>query len=148
MKFLFLVAAFVGISGGTLPCFASTDKGIGPVKELKFDASLDTQMANKGSGLFTTKCSACHKIGERYVGPALKDITKRRAPEWIMNMILNPAEMIEKDETAKELYGEYLVPMTFQNVTTEEARMILEYFKGLDSGAIKNDAPKGKDKKK
>ena len=30
-----------------------------------------------------------------------------RTPEWIMNMILNPTEMVEKDPLAKELLVEF-----------------------------------------
>ena len=73
----------------------------------------------KGKTLFEAKCSACHKAEERYVGPALKGVTTRRSAEWIMNMILNPAEMLEKDATAKELLAEYMTQMTFQNVTQD-----------------------------
>lgn len=112
---------------------ADVDKGIGPIKEVQIDEKIDKLMSKKGKALFTTKCSACHKIEERYAGPALKDVTKRRAPEWIMNMMLNPTEMIEKNETAAALFGEFLIPMTFQNVTKEEARLILEFFRSNDS---------------
>ncbi|MEO0169795.1 MAG: cytochrome c, partial [candidate division WOR-3 bacterium] len=83
--------------------------------------------------IFKTKCSACHKLDERYVGPALKGVTKRRTPEWIMNMILNPEEMTKNDPIAKKLLEEYLTQMTFQNVSEDEARAILEYFRLVDS---------------
>jgi cytochrome c551/c552 len=106
-------------------------KGIGPVTEVKL-AALDSGLATKGKGVFEAKCTACHKIDERYVGPALRGVTKRRAPEWVMNMILNPGEMTQKDETAKGLLGEYLTQMTFQNVTQDEVRSILEFFREND----------------
>lgn len=111
---------------------AAEDKGVGPVTELKLESKIDTVLADKGKAVFTTKCSACHKMDERYVGPALKGLTQRRSPEWIMNMILNPAQMLEENEAAKELLGEYLVPMTFQNITKDETRAILEYFRLSD----------------
>jgi len=44
-------------------------------------------------------------------------------------MILNPAEMIQKHPETKKLLAEYSVPMTFQNVTKDDARAILEYFR-------------------
>lgn len=110
---------------------AATSKGIGPVTEVKIDA-LNPAMATKGKATFEAKCSACHKIDERYVGPGLKDVTKRRTPEWIMNMILNPVEMTQKDPAAQELLGEFLTQMTFQNVSQEDARGILEYFRQND----------------
>jgi cytochrome c1 len=49
-----------------------------------------------------------------------------------MNMILNPAGMLEKNDAAKNLFAEYLTPMTFQNVTEAEARAILEYLRQQD----------------
>lgn len=109
-----------------------TDKGIGPIKTIEL-AALDAKMAGEGEKMFKEKCSACHKIEERYVGPALKEVTKRRTPEWIMNMILNPSEMTEKDPIAKELLAEYLSPMANQSLKEDEARKILEYFRSVDS---------------
>jgi mono/diheme cytochrome c family protein len=109
------------------------NKGIGPVKEVKLEASVDAKLATTGKKVFDSKCMACHKFEERYVGPALKDITKRRSPEWIMNMILNPAEMTQQDPVAMELLGEYLTQMTFQNVSQDDARAIVEYFRQGDA---------------
>jgi hypothetical protein len=51
-----------------------------------------------------------------------------------MNMVLNPVEMTQKDPTAQELLATYLTQMTFQNVSEEDARAILEYFRQLDGG--------------
>ena len=86
---------------------------------------IDEKVAAHGAEIFDTKCSACHKWEERYVGPQLAGVTKRREPEWIMNMILNPDEMIKQDEQAKALFTEFLTPMTFQNVSEDEAKAIL-----------------------
>lgn len=132
----------------SLPFFSASaqaedDIGIGPVKELTLGA-IDPKLAAKGKALFASKCSACHKIEERYVGPALRDVTKRRRPEWIMNMALNPIQMTQENETAKALFGEYLVQMTFQNVTKDEVRAILEYFRQSDSQPAKPAATPNK----
>ena len=49
-----------------------------------------------------------------------------------MNMILNPEEMVQKDPLAKELLIEFNgSPMANQNLTQEEARAVLEYFRTL-----------------
>lgn len=109
-----------------------SDKGIGPIKSVKL-AAIDPAMAEAGKAVFTAKCSACHKLETKYVGPALKGVTERRSPEWIMNMILNPAEMIQKDPIAKELLATHFTPMTFQNVNEQEVRQILEYFRQVDA---------------
>lgn len=109
-----------------------SDKGVGPVTAVEIGATLDAAMATKGKATFEAKCAACHKMEERYVGPALKGVTQRRKPEWIMNMVMNPVEMTQKDPTAQALLGEYLTQMTFQNVTQEETREMLEYFRQVD----------------
>lgn len=105
--------------------------GVGPVKKVEL-GPLDPAKAKAGAAVFETKCSACHKFEERYVGPPLKGVTQRRTPEWIMNMILNPEEMCREDPEARKLLGEYMVQMTFQNVSQDEARNILEYFRQTD----------------
>jgi hypothetical protein len=105
-------------------------KGVGPIHAVEIGA-LDEALAAKGEKVFSGTCSACHKMEARYVGPALAGVTKRRKPEWIMNMIMNPAEMTQKDPTAKALLGEYMTQMSV--IATEaEARSILEYFRKSD----------------
>ncbi|WP_457617131.1 c-type cytochrome [Lutibacter sp.] len=104
------------------------NKGIGPITNVEL-AEIDEAMAAEGKTVFKAKCSACHKISKRVVGPALAGVTERRSPEWIMNMILNPEEMVAKDPIAKKLLGEYLAPMANQSLTEKEARLILEYFR-------------------
>ncbi len=109
----------------------SKSKGLGPIKNLKLGA-LNTAMANKGKALFKAKCSSCHKPMKKYIGPAPKGITKKRTPEWIMNIILNPKQMLNEDPMAKELLKRYLSPMANQNLSKEEARQVLEYFRTLN----------------
>lgn len=105
-----------------------SDKGIGPVKNITL-ADIDQAMATEGEGIFKAKCSACHKISKRFIGPGMKGVTQRRTPEWIMNMILNPEEMVQKNEIAKQLLAEYNAPMANQSLTEDEARKILEYLR-------------------
>lgn len=110
-----------------------TNKGIGPVKSLTLPAEIDLEMAKKGEEIYVAKgCTACHKPTEKYIGPAPTGVLERRSPEWIMNMILNPEEMIQKDPIAKQLLMEFNgSPMANQNLTQEEARAVLEYFRTL-----------------
>lgn len=123
-------------STATTPPAAQTtnasDIGVGPVSSVKLENEIQQSLTSNGEKLFTNKCAACHKIDEKYVGPALKGVTQRRKPEWIMNMILNPQEMTQKDPTAQELLGQFMTQMPFQNVTQDEARAILEYFRRND----------------
>ena len=106
---------------------AASGIGVGPVTRVDM-ASFDMTTSPRGQEIFNTKCSACHKLGERYIGPPLEGITTRRKPEWILNMILNPDTMVKEDPTAKGLLAEYLAPMTNFNLTEEEAKSVLAYF--------------------
>lgn len=109
-----------------------TNKGIGPVKSIELAAAVDELMAAKGEESFKNKCMACHKPDRKFIGPAPKGILERRTPEWIMNMILNPEEMTQKDPLAKALLVEFNgSPMANQHLTEEEARQVLEYFRTL-----------------
>ena len=104
------------------------DLGIGPIKSVTL-GEIDEAMVAEGKELFKLKCSACHKVSKRVVGPAMLGVTERRSPEWIMNMILNPEVMVAENAIAKKLLAEYLAPMANQNLTEKEARVILEYFR-------------------
>lgn len=119
-----------GSAGGESAALAM---GVGPVQQKMTLATLNPALVALGQKLFQEKCSACHKIGEKYVGPDLKGVTQRRSPEWVMNMVLNPQEMTQKDPVAKELLGTFLTQMTFQNVSQEDARAILEFFRQNDA---------------
>lgn len=107
--------------------------GVGPVEEVDLGEGIDQEMAARGEEIFEAKCSACHKMDERYVGPALSGVTERRDPAWIMNMIMNPEEMTKKDPVAKALLAEYMTQMVYQDVSREETRAILEFFRQNDN---------------
>ena len=109
-----------------------SDKGIGPVKNVVLNEQIDQEMADRGAKIFQEKCTACHKPNEKYIGPSPTGVVDRRSPEWIMNMILNPEVMIKENETAKQLLMENNgSPMANQNLTEEQARDVLEYFRTL-----------------
>lgn len=102
--------------------------GIGPISSVNL-GDPDPALAESGQAIFQTKCSACHKMDARYVGPALGDVLTKRSPEFVMNMMLNPAEMVEKHPEVKALLAQYLTPMPNQNLTEEDARAVLEYLR-------------------
>jgi len=98
------------------------ENGIGPVTEPMTLEDIDPARVTMGEAVFTLKCSACHKLDERYVAPPLRDVTSRRTPEFVMNMMLNPLEMTQRHPATKELLAEYFTPMTPQGLTNEDAR--------------------------
>jgi mono/diheme cytochrome c family protein len=104
--------------------------GIGPITEEVKVGPVDKALAAQGEKLFAAKgCTACHKMGEKYVGPALGGVTERRTPTYVMNMILNPQEMYERHPVAHELLAEFMTQMPNLNLTRDEARAILEYLR-------------------
>ena len=114
------------------PADPMENKGIGPVSSITIADEIDTEMASAGLVVYEAMCTACHKPDKNFIGPAPKGIMERRSPEWIMNMILNPEEMIQKDPIAKALLMEFNgAPMANQNLTEEQARQVLEYFRTL-----------------
>ena len=112
-----------------------SNKGIGPVKAVNppLGNTVDQALAAKGQELFKLNCTACHKPTKKFIGPAPKGILERRSPEWVMNMILNPEEMIANDPIAKQLLAEANgSPMANQHLTEEQARAVLEYFRAIE----------------
>lgn len=108
-----------------------TNKGVGPITSLTLDA-VDDAMAAKGKEVYDQMCLACHRIGKKFIGPAPDKILERRTPEWVMNMILNPDQMVKEDPLAKDLLMEFNgSPMANQGLTEEQARAVLEYFRTL-----------------
>lgn len=108
-----------------------TNKGVGPISEVTL-TDIDVVMVEKGEKLYKSKCIACHRTNtSKLIGPGLGGITKRRTPEWIMNMTMVPQKMIKEDPLAREVYKTYKTPMLNLGVKEKEARQILEYLRTL-----------------
>ena len=68
----------------------------------------------------------------KLIGPAMKGIYERRSPEWVINLLLNPTQMLKEDPIAIALLKKYNnILMLNQNLTQEEARAISEYLRTL-----------------
>ncbi|HKK45474.1 MAG TPA: cytochrome c [Balneolaceae bacterium] len=106
--------------------------GIGPVKQAVKVGALNKDLAAKGKAIFTQKCTSCHRIGKRYVGPDLSEVTSRRSPTYIMNMILNPGGMIQKHPVAHGLLEKFATPMANMHLKKDQARAIVEYFRSVN----------------
>ena len=109
-----------------------TNNGIGPIDALVLPDQIDQELASKGQDVYESMCTACHKAEKQFIGPSPKGILEKRTPAWVMNMILNPEEMVQKDPMAKQLLIQFNgSPMANQNLTEDEARAVLEYFRTL-----------------
>jgi cytochrome c len=121
-------AAAPAAAAGDLTPFELAN-GIGPVTEEIPATPIDGALAETGEKVFEEKCSACHKLEERYVGPALGGVTQRRSLAYVMNMILNPDGMYTRHPEAKKLLAEYLTQMPNQGLSREDARAVVEHLR-------------------
>lgn len=108
-------------------------RGLGKFSTVELGATLDQAMAAEGLKTAEVKCTSCHKpTDEKLVGPGWKGVTKRRAPEWIMNFITNPDPMIDKDPELQAQLELCMIRMPNQGLNDTEARSILEYMRQND----------------
>ncbi len=72
-------------------------------------AGADPAVLANGKKIFEENCLTCHAVHKKKVGPALKDILKRRDIVWVKAFIRNSAKVIkvDKDPYAVKLYAEY-----------------------------------------
>jgi cytochrome c len=112
---------------------ADDGKGFGQITEVTLNTPLEGERISRGKAIYEMKCSACHKLDDqRVVGPGWKDVTKRRKPEWIMNMITNVDVMLDQDAEAQKLLELCLTRMPNQNVSVGDSRDILEFMRQND----------------
>lgn len=108
-------------------------RGEGKFSTINLGTGLDLAMAADGEKVAGVKCMSCHKLtDERLVGPGWKGVTKRRAPEWIMNFATNPDPMIDKDPELQAQLELCLLRMPNQSISDEEARHIVEFMRQND----------------
>ena len=101
--------------------------------EIKLTNPLDTAMVSGGKAIYELKCRSCHNLTEvKLVGPGWKDVTKRRNPTWILNMITNVDMMLDTDPEAQKLLELCMVRMPNQNLMLEDARKVLEFQRSND----------------
>lgn len=109
------------------------NRGIGKFTKVDVSPTLDKTMADAGNKVYDVKCASCHKLSdEKLVGPGWKDVTKRRAAEWIMNFATNTDEMLSKDPEAMAQLEICLVRMPNQGLTDDDARHIYEFMRKND----------------
>lgn len=95
-------------------------------------ATAKSEAAVQGEALFQKNCTTCHAVHEKVIGPALKDLHKRRKLEWVIPFVWNSQKVIASgDEYAVNLYNEYnKTQMTsFPSFTEEQIGNIYEYIK-------------------
>ena len=101
--------------------------------EITVSNPLNGEWVSGGKSIYELKCQSCHRLTEeKLVGPGWKNVTTRRQPVWIMNMITNVEMMLESDPEAQKLLEQCMVRMPNQNISKEDARKILEFMRSND----------------
>ena len=125
-----LVSAEPHVSSAMIDQQQNKDKGVGPIKNIEL-GPIDMKIASKGKVLFNSKCLLCHDLDQKKIGPALRDITKIRTPEFIMNLLLNTLQMQQEDPIIKDLIVTYKVPMTPPDFSKDQVKSVLEYLRSV-----------------
>lgn len=139
-KLLFLIYLLITSLGITIlaSCGGSETKTeFTVVKNSTFPAAVDKGMAEKGKKIFTEKCMSCHKYDQKFVGPALGEVTKRRTSDYILSQILYPDVMIKSNDTVKVLLQKHLTPMPNQHLKMDEAKCVYEHLRDVAAGGNK-----------
>ncbi len=78
------------------------ERGVGPIKTGTL-GPIDAKMVAQGKTIFTNTCALCHELDQVKIGPPLRNITKDRQPQYIMNLLLNTSGMQQQDPYVKAL---------------------------------------------
>lgn len=66
------------------------------------------QSVSVGKEIFKTRCASCHSIEKDLVGPALRDVDKRRSIAWIISFVHASQTKIKSGDTAAvSLFNKY-----------------------------------------
>lgn len=93
--------------------------------------AVHAQDAAEGEKIFKGNCTSCHAINEQVVGPALKDVHKKKDEAWLIKWIRNSQAMVKSgDAYAVEIYNKYNSVMTsFESLSDKEIKSVLAYIK-------------------
>ncbi|MDD5185889.1 MAG: cytochrome c [Paludibacter sp.] len=128
-KFLIGLFSLTGFLLISTYAVAAQPKGMITTVEM---GPINPVMVKSGKGLFTSKCAMCHDLDQKRVGPSLRNITKVRKPEYIMNVIYNTVKMQKSDPIFKSLLVKFNnVPMPDPNLSKAQVRTILEYLRSV-----------------
>ncbi|MBC5992300.1 c-type cytochrome [Pontibacter cellulosilyticus] len=95
--------------------------------------AVQAQDAVAGKAIFEGNCQTCHSIDADVVGPALKDVHKRRGDEWLVKFIKNSQELVQagdKDAVAVyEKFNKIPMPAFGSSLSDEDVANVIAYIK-------------------
>jgi len=109
---------------------------------VRADNAPDKELVSQGEVLFKENCKSCHAVHSIEVGPALKDVSKRRDAKWLAAWIRNSSLVIASgDKYAVDLYNKFnKAQMTpFPTFKDQEITAVLAY---IDAESLKTPGDK------
>jgi cytochrome c oxidase subunit 2 len=97
-----------------------------------FTGTLNAQSVEEGKTLYNANCTACHAINDKVVGPALKDVHKRREEAWLLKWIKNSQALVKSgDPIAVQVYKENneALMTPFEGLSDVQIKSIIAYIK-------------------
>ncbi len=107
------------------------------IKESISGKPVDDVTIVAGKALFEGKCQSCHALNNKLVGPALKDIHKRRSYEWLTKWIKdNEAFRKSGDKDAIDVFekNNKLVMTSFNDLKDDELSALIMYIEDASAG--------------
>jgi protein SCO1/2 len=105
---------------------------------------------SRGEQIFRTRCASCHTVTGNELagalGPDLLGVTRRREPQWLLDWLKAPDQMLKKkDPIAIALYEQYNnLAMPNMRLHKEEALSLLDYFEDETNRLLGPVAPADK----
>ncbi|MBD8487860.1 c-type cytochrome [Echinicola sp. CAU 1574] len=104
------------------------------------EVSDSDEAVKAGESLFNANCKTCHKLDQKFTGPALRGVSDRRDIAWIQSFVKNSQKVIQSgDPTATALFAEFnnTVMPAHQFLSDDDVMNLLSYieFGGKEEAA-------------
>lgn len=94
--------------------------------------TLHAQDVKEGEKIFKSKCTSCHAIDRKVVGPALKGVPDTKSEEWLIKWIRNSQALIASgDAEAVKIFEEYnkSVMTSFTDLSDDQIKSVIAFIK-------------------
>lgn len=103
------------------------------LKGVNLTTPLIQYMVRKGKKVHEEKCVGCHSLdGRRLEASTFQGITKRRAPEWFMNLTTGVQMTLADTKKEQNQLEKCYTRQPGQRLNIEQSRDILEYLRAND----------------
>ncbi|PUV22352.1 MULTISPECIES: cytochrome c3 family protein [Sphingobacterium] len=108
--------------------------------------TLHAQDVKEGEKIFKSKCTSCHAIDRKVVGPALKGVPDTKSEEWLIKWIRNSQALIASgDAEAVKIFEEYnkSVMTSFTDLSDDQIKSVIAFIKDASVEKPKDAATSG-----